>query len=197
MSSIVESLDETACNGRLIYLSCFAHDFIEAPWTMQMCSMALSFETIIYIWIPLYGHAKSPRWLKPLMGGTAKTLPRCSNLLSEGTFWELDSDHDFLLDKDDLLKYDGCAPLSAATGLGESHPQNLRHFPRHALSRRTVDRIFSEVTWKWHPQPWPWVMASHGFTWHPVIRAGWKGTWKEKLRFTSAVPGKMGYEDLS
>ncbi|CAE7514666.1 B''BETA [Symbiodinium sp. CCMP2592] len=55
------------------------------------------------------------------------------------TFWELDSDHDFLLDKDDLLKYDG-----------------------HALSRRTVDRIFSEVTW----------------------------------RFTSAVPGKMGYEDF-
>lgn len=55
------------------------------------------------------------------------------------TFWELDSDHDFLLDKDDLLKYDG-----------------------HALSRRTVDRIFSEVTWK----------------------------------FTSAVPGKMGYEDF-
>ncbi|CAE7033418.1 B''BETA [Symbiodinium sp. KB8] len=55
------------------------------------------------------------------------------------TFWELDSDHDFLLDKDDLLKYDG-----------------------HALSRRTVDRIFSEVT----------------------------------CRFTSAVPGKMGYEDF-
>eukprot|EP00930_Biecheleria_cincta_P034784 TRINITY_DN23992_c0_g1_i1.p1 TRINITY_DN23992_c0_g1~~TRINITY_DN23992_c0_g1_i1.p1 ORF type:complete len:587 (+),score=107.34 TRINITY_DN23992_c0_g1_i1:86-1846(+) len=55
------------------------------------------------------------------------------------TFWELDSDHDFLLDKDDLLKYDG-----------------------HALSRRTVDRIFSEVTFK----------------------------------FTSAVQGKMGYEDF-
>lgn len=55
------------------------------------------------------------------------------------TFWELDSDHDFLLDKDDLLKYDG-----------------------HALSRRTVDRIFSEIATK----------------------------------FTSAVPGKMGYEDF-
>lgn len=41
------------------------------------------------------------------------------------TFWELDSDHDFLLDKDDLLKYDG-----------------------HALSRRTVDRIFSETPTK-------------------------------------------------
>jgi len=55
------------------------------------------------------------------------------------TFWELDSDHDFLLDKDDLLKYDG-----------------------HALSRRTVDRIFSEIPTK----------------------------------FTTAVPGKMGYEDF-
>lgn len=55
------------------------------------------------------------------------------------TFWELDSDHDFLLDKDDLLKYDA-----------------------HALSRRVVDRIFSEVPYK----------------------------------FTSAVPGKMGYEDF-
>eukprot|EP00403_Amphidinium_massartii_P033755 CAMPEP_0178439016 /NCGR_PEP_ID=MMETSP0689_2-20121128/35919_1 /TAXON_ID=160604 /ORGANISM="Amphidinium massartii, Strain CS-259" /LENGTH=582 /DNA_ID=CAMNT_0020061493 /DNA_START=121 /DNA_END=1866 /DNA_ORIENTATION=- len=55
------------------------------------------------------------------------------------TFWELDADHDFLLDKDDLIKYDG-----------------------HALSRRVVDRIFSEVTQK----------------------------------FTSAVPGKMGYEDF-
>jgi len=55
------------------------------------------------------------------------------------TFWELDSDHDFLLDKDDLLKYDG-----------------------HALSRRAIDRIFSEIP----------------------------------AKFTSAVPGKMGYEDF-
>lgn len=55
------------------------------------------------------------------------------------TFWELDTDHDWLLDKDDLIKYDG-----------------------HALSRRTVDRIFSEIPSK----------------------------------FTSAVPGKMGYDDF-
>lgn len=55
------------------------------------------------------------------------------------TFWELDSDHDFLLDKDDLLKYDG-----------------------HALSRRVIDRIFSEIPTK----------------------------------FSSAVPGRMGYEDF-
>lgn len=55
------------------------------------------------------------------------------------TFWELDSDNDFLLDKDDLLKYDG-----------------------HAMSRRAVDRIFSEIP----------------------------------AKFTSAVPGKMGYDDF-
>jgi len=55
------------------------------------------------------------------------------------TFWELDADHDFLLDKDDLLKYDG-----------------------HALSRRAIDRIFSEIPTK----------------------------------FTSGVPGRMGYEDF-
>lgn len=55
------------------------------------------------------------------------------------TFWELDADHDFLLDKDDLLKYDG-----------------------HTLSRRAVDRIFNEIPTK----------------------------------FTSAVKGKMGYDDF-
>jgi len=55
------------------------------------------------------------------------------------TFWELDADHDFLLDKDDLLKYDG-----------------------YALSRRAIDRIFSEIPTK----------------------------------FTSGVPGRMGYEDF-
>merc|ERR1712137_375123 len=55
------------------------------------------------------------------------------------TFWELDTDHDFLLDRDDLLKYD-----------------------RHALSRRVVDQIFTQIPTK----------------------------------FTSPVPGKMGYEDF-
>jgi len=55
------------------------------------------------------------------------------------TFWELDSDHDFLLDRDDLLKYDG-----------------------HAFSRRAIDRIFSEIP----------------------------------AKFSSAVPGRMGYEDF-
>lgn len=47
------------------------------------------------------------------------------------TFWELDTDHDSLLDKDDLLKYD-----------------------THALSRKAADRIFSEVPRKFqsgHP----------------------------------------------
>jgi len=37
-------------------------------------------------------------------------------------FWELDVDHDFLLDREDLLKYDG-----------------------HAFGRKVIDRIFSEV----------------------------------------------------
>ena len=37
-------------------------------------------------------------------------------------FWDLDADHDFLIDKDDLLKYDG-----------------------HAFSPRAIDRVFAEV----------------------------------------------------
>ncbi len=37
-------------------------------------------------------------------------------------FWELDSDHDFLIDKDDLLRYGN-----------------------HALTYRIVERIFSQV----------------------------------------------------
>jgi len=37
-------------------------------------------------------------------------------------FWDLDSDHDFLIDKDDLVKYDG-----------------------HAYSPRAIDRVFSEM----------------------------------------------------
>lgn len=37
-------------------------------------------------------------------------------------FWELDTDHDFLIDKDDLLRYGN-----------------------HALTYRVVERIFSQV----------------------------------------------------
>ena len=37
-------------------------------------------------------------------------------------FWELDSDHDFIIDKEDFSRYEG-----------------------HALSRKAVDRIFLEV----------------------------------------------------
>ena len=37
-------------------------------------------------------------------------------------FWELDTDHDFLIDKENLIKYGN-----------------------HALTYRIVDRIFSEV----------------------------------------------------
>lgn len=53
-------------------------------------------------------------------------------------FWDLDSDHDFLIDKEDLVKYDG-----------------------HAWSPRAIDRVFA---------------------------AGRK--------FSSGIPGKMGYEDF-
>ena len=37
-------------------------------------------------------------------------------------FWELDTDHDFLIDKEDFARYEG-----------------------HALSRKAVDRIFEQV----------------------------------------------------
>lgn len=37
-------------------------------------------------------------------------------------FWELDTDHDFLIDKEDFSRYEG-----------------------HALSRKAVDRIFDQV----------------------------------------------------
>lgn len=37
-------------------------------------------------------------------------------------FWELDTDHDFIIDKEDFSRYEG-----------------------HALSRKAVDRIFQEV----------------------------------------------------
>ena len=37
-------------------------------------------------------------------------------------FWELDSDHDFIIDKEDFSRYEG-----------------------HALSRKAVDRIFNQV----------------------------------------------------
>ncbi len=40
-------------------------------------------------------------------------------------FWDLDSDHDFLIDKDDLVKYDG-----------------------HAFSPRAIERVFSETGFK-------------------------------------------------
>ena len=40
-------------------------------------------------------------------------------------FWDLDSDHDFLIDKDDLVKYDG-----------------------HAYSPRAIERVFSEIGFK-------------------------------------------------
>jgi serine/threonine-protein phosphatase 2A regulatory subunit B'' len=45
-------------------------------------------------------------------------------------FWELDTDHDFLIDKEDFSRYEG-----------------------HALSRKAVDRIFLEVPRKFKAEP--------------------------------------------
>jgi hypothetical protein len=46
-------------------------------------------------------------------------------------FWELDTDHDFLIDKENLIKYGN-----------------------HALTYRIVDRIFSEVSFLlYFPRP--------------------------------------------
>jgi serine/threonine-protein phosphatase 2A regulatory subunit B'' len=56
-------------------------------------------------------------------------------------FWELDTDHDFLLDKEDLLKYDG-----------------------HAFSRKAIDRIFSEVPMTFTSGR-PGKMAYEDFCW--------------------------------
>jgi len=44
-------------------------------------------------------------------------------------FWELDTDHDFLIDKEDFSRYEG-----------------------HALSRKAVDRIFDQVPRKFKSQ---------------------------------------------
>ena len=42
-------------------------------------------------------------------------------------FWELDTDHDFYICKEDLLRYGN-----------------------HSLTYRIVDRIFSQVSWRRH-----------------------------------------------
>jgi serine/threonine-protein phosphatase 2A regulatory subunit B'' len=44
-------------------------------------------------------------------------------------FWELDTDHDFLIDKEDFARYEG-----------------------HALSRKAVDRIFEQIPRKFKSQ---------------------------------------------
>lgn len=44
-------------------------------------------------------------------------------------FWELDSDHDFIIDKEDFSRYEG-----------------------HALSRKAVDRIFDQIPRKFRAE---------------------------------------------
>lgn len=54
-------------------------------------------------------------------------------------FWELDSDHDFLLSKEELSKYSG-----------------------YTLSRKTIERVFSQVARKFqHPEK----MTFGDFSW--------------------------------
>jgi len=54
-------------------------------------------------------------------------------------FWELDTDHDFFIDKENLIKYGN-----------------------HALTYRIVDRIFSEVSFPFGPTNFIFFELSSG-----------------------------------
>ena len=54
-------------------------------------------------------------------------------------FWELDTDHDFFIDKENLIKYGN-----------------------HALTYRIVDRIFSEVSFSFCPTNFIFFELSSG-----------------------------------
>ena len=56
-------------------------------------------------------------------------------------FWEIDTDHDFIIDKDDFSRYEG-----------------------HTLSRKANDRIFEQVARKFHSDK-PEKMAYEDFIW--------------------------------
>ena len=57
-------------------------------------------------------------------------------------FWELDTDHDFLIDKEDFSRYEG-----------------------HALSRKAVDRIFDQVPRKFKAGQGEGKMGYEDFVW--------------------------------
>lgn len=93
-------------------------------------------------------------------------------------FWELDTDHDFLIDKENLIRYGN-----------------------HALTYRIVDRIFSQV---YHFS----IFSYLGYVTCSVILIYFLGCFthlskscylklpKVPRKFTSKVEGKMGYEDF-
>ena len=60
----------------------------------------------IYIYVCVYVYVYQS-YLWRIHGCRDVSCTQKSQRVFRGTFWELDSDHDFLLDKDDLLKYDG------------------------------------------------------------------------------------------
>ncbi|KAJ4877720.1 Serine/threonine protein phosphatase 2A regulatory subunit B''beta [Raphanus sativus] len=82
-------------------------------------------------------------------------------------FWELDTDHDFLIDKENLMRYGN-----------------------HALTFRIVDRIFSQVLSKryWFQHFCSKSLVS--FTDNELVST------QVARKFTSKVQGKMGYEDF-
>ena len=97
-------------------------------------------------------------------------------------FWELDTDHDFLIDKENLIKYGN-----------------------HALTYRIVDRIFSQVcviqrmllcldwTSFWAEINYLLIIALYNSS--PY---NFNASMLPQIprKFTSKVDGKMGYEDF-
>ncbi|KAF1878648.1 hypothetical protein Lal_00047319 [Lupinus albus] len=86
-------------------------------------------------------------------------------------FWELDTDHDFFIDKENLIRYGN-----------------------HALTYRIVDRIFSQVgvdyMLLWSCELIVSVFSNKPYT--PSL----SNTRSVPRKFTSKVEGKMGYEDF-
>ena len=90
-------------------------------------------------------------------------------------FWELDTDHDFLIDKENLIRYGN-----------------------HALTYRIVDRIFSQVGGTQMMLVF-WVKIPYNFTainFLCSLNFYDLNALQVARKFTSKVEGKMGYEDF-
>lgn len=90
-------------------------------------------------------------------------------------FWELDTDHDFMIDREDLLRYGN-----------------------HALTYRIVDRIFEQVSLG---LLWPCWCSSGGACKGVGMWQCSPLTWRRccaqvPRKFVCQVEGKMGYEDF-